>query len=105
MSPCSHVYGATRRRQTVARPSTFLGSAARPHGPAEAYNTHPSATERQTLSDDVDAKDLEHFLGRQRFLGNILGVRQVERLTLQGDVQSLLFPTGNIWHLPPSTRR
>lgn len=25
-------------------------------------NTHPSATERQTLSNDVDAKYLEYFL-------------------------------------------
>lgn len=68
------------------------------------YGTHPSAAKRQTLCDDVNAKNLENLLRGQLFLGDILGVGQVERLVPWRNERSL-FPTEGSWHLSPSAGR
>lgn len=65
-----------------------------------ACGTHPPAAERQTLRDDVDAKNLENLLRRQRFLGGILGVGRAERRVLRRTRRRLL-PADGSWHLSP----
>lgn len=72
--------------------------------------THPSATERQTLSYDVDAEYPEDllrwqrllgdFLRRQRLLGHLLGISQLQCLALQRSL-GCLFLAGGLWHFSP----
>lgn len=73
------------------------------HDQPDTSRTHPSAAERQILSNNVDAEYLEHFMRGYLLLGDVLGVGQLERLLLRLDVPSLLLPRGGIWHLSAST--
>lgn len=56
--------------------------------------THPSATEGQTLSYDVDAEDLEDFLRGQRLLGHLLGISQPQCMALRQSLGCLLLAWG-----------
>lgn len=62
--------------------------------------THPSATERQTLSYDVDAEYPEDLLRRQRLLGHLLGIGQLQCLALWRSLRCLLL-AGGLGHFSP----
>lgn len=49
-------------------------------------HTHPPATERQTLSDDVNVEYLEDLLGGQQLGADVRGVPRLEGLALLRDM-------------------